>query len=148
MSSRAAGSRYRLGAMRSQSGHRDLRSHCQAAEGIDINNGGRQGGMETTWCWKIFLEHILEDLVKDWKLMGMGFESDGRGPGSRAIWADYPFMLIYLPLRGMNLSFCSAGSSQLSQRNARLGGSVFSGCSELWKGPFTEPGAKRDPLAD
>ena len=33
------------------------------AHGIDFNSGGRQGGTETTWCWKITIEYMLEELV-------------------------------------------------------------------------------------
>eukprot|EP00973_Karenia_brevis_P074499 10352163-Karenia_brevis.AAC.1 len=59
-----------------------------AVEGIEINNGGRQGGTETTWCWNILMEFILEDVVQTWNILGMGFSFDQLGLVNHALWAD------------------------------------------------------------
>ena len=56
--------------------------------GVAINSGGRQGGTETTWCWNIMLEFILEELVETWNDLDMGFTFDGLGLVNHAIWAD------------------------------------------------------------
>eukprot|EP00973_Karenia_brevis_P031313 4321817-Karenia_brevis.AAC.1 len=59
-----------------------------SADGISINSGGRQGGTETTWCWNIMLEHILDEVIGCWDQLGYGFTCDGRGIVTHAIWAD------------------------------------------------------------
>ena len=63
-----------------------------ATKDVEINSGGRQGGTETTWCWNILLEFIMEDIVKTWNDLKMGFEFDGKGLVNHAIWADNVYL--------------------------------------------------------
>lgn len=59
-----------------------------AVEGISINSGGRQGGTETTWCWNMLMEFILEETVDTWNTFSMGFSFDDLGLVNHVIWAD------------------------------------------------------------